>query len=305
MLAWKRNKMPLPKLKPISEQVMVITGASSGIGLATARTAAKSGAKVVLAARSGHVLEKIVRELIAAGREAVAIVADVGDRQQVEKVALHALERFDRIDTWVNNAGVSIYGKLEEVPDDDSRRLFDTNFWGVVYGSLAALPCLKVSRGALINVGSELSDAVTPSQGMYAASKHAVKGFNDALRVELEIDQAPVSVTLIQSTAVNTPFPQNARSYTDKEPRLPSPLLDPQEVADAIIDAATTPRRYVKVGALSKLNSMIAKLAPGVGDRLSINQATRQHLEETPRNPKGCLYSPSERGRIRGSGIAG
>src|SRR4029079_11582679 len=106
--------------------------------------------------------------------------------------------------------------------DEDNRRLFDTNFWGVVYGSLAALPHLKTNGGALLNVGSEVSEAVVPLQGMYSASKHAVKGFTDALRVEIEeIDGAPVSITLIQPTAVDTPFPQHARNYMANEPKLP------------------------------------------------------------------------------------
>src|SRR6188472_3902570 len=126
------------------------------------------------------------------------------------------MDRVARIDTWVNNAGVSIYGRLHEVSEADNRRLFDTNFWGVVNGSLVALPLLRREGGALINVGSEVSDAVVPLQGMYSASKHAVKGFTDALRVEVEgIDKAPVSITLIQPTAVDTPFPQRARNYTD------------------------------------------------------------------------------------------
>ncbi len=111
---------------------------------------------------------------------------------------------------------MSIYGRLDEVSEEDSRRLFDTNFWGVVNGSLVALPHLLKQGGALINVGSEVSDAVVPLQGMYSASKHAVKGFTDALRVEIEeVDKAPVSITLIQPTAVNTPYPQHAKNYMD------------------------------------------------------------------------------------------
>src|SRR5690606_6572309 len=131
------------------------------------------------------------------------------------------IARFGRIDTWINNAGISIFGRLEEVTEEDSRRLFDTNFWGVVHGSLAALPYLRKNGGALINVGSEVSDAVVPYQGMYSASKHAVKGFTDALRVEVEeMDEAPISITLIQPSAVNTPFPMHAKNYMDKEPKL-------------------------------------------------------------------------------------
>lgn len=167
-------------LKPLGQQVVVITGASSGIGLATARMAARAGAKLVLSARSEQTLNSIAQGIRDSGGEAIACVADVGDRAQVETVAQAALERFGHIDTWINDAGVAIYGKLWVASEEDNRRLFDTNFWGVVNGSLAALPHLRSHGGALINVGSEVSDAFVPLQGMYTASKHAVKGFTDA-----------------------------------------------------------------------------------------------------------------------------
>jgi len=291
------------KLKPLNEQVIVITGASSGIGLATADEAAKRGAKVVLAARSGESIDEIVSRIIAAGGEAIGVTCDVADRAQVERLARSAVDRFGRIDTWVNNAGVAIYGRLDEVSDEDNRRLFDTNFWGLVNGSLAALPHLRTNGGALINVGSEVSDAYVPLLGMYTASKHAVKGFTDALRVEVEdVDKAPVSITLIQPTATDTPFPQNARNYMDKEPKLPDPLDDPQDVADAILDAAEHPTRSKKVGAMSKISTTVAKVAPGLGDKMAAKQADRQQYEERPRDPDGSLNKPSESGRVRGTG---
>ena len=149
----------------------------------------------------------------------------------------------------MNDAGLAIYGRLDEVSDADSRRMFEVNFWGLVNGSLAALPHLKRQGGALINLGSEVSEAAVPLLGMYTASKHAVKGFTDALRLEVEeVDKAPVSITLIQPTAVDTPFPQHARNYQDQEPKLPTPMIDPQQVADAILEAAVTPTRSKKVG---------------------------------------------------------
>src|SRR5689334_18874340 len=147
------------KLKPLNEQVMVITGASSGIGLATAEAAAKEHVKLVLAARSESALKEIVGRINSAGGEAIAVTCDVAERQQVNRLAAAAIHRFGRIDTWVNNAGQGLYGRLDEVTDEDHRRLFDINFWGLVYGSLAALPHLKVHGGALINLGSEVSDA--------------------------------------------------------------------------------------------------------------------------------------------------
>ena len=292
-------------LKPIREQVMVITGASSGIGLATAHAAAIGGAKLVLAARSEQTLADIVRRIHAAGGEAIYVVADVAHRDQVQRIADAAIEKFGRIDTWVNDAGVSIYGTLEEVSDEDSRRLFDTNFWGVVNGSLVALPYLKASGGALLNVGSEVSDAVVPLQGMYSASKHAVKGFTDALRVEQEkVGKANVVITLIQPTAVDTPYPQHARNYTAREPKLPSPRISPEVVAEAILHAATTPTREVKVGLMAKVNSLLARLAPRAADVLAALQASRQHYDEPPRKPEGTLRVPGGTGQIKGSGAA-
>jgi short-subunit dehydrogenase len=290
-------------LKPLNQQVVVITGASSGIGLATAVAAAEEGAKLVLTSRSQDTLEELAQRINANGGEAIAVVADVAERQQVQQVAEAAISRFGRIDTWINDAGLSIYGRLDEVSEEDSRRLFDINFWGVVNGSLVALPHLKVAGGALINVGSEVSEAVVPLQGMYSASKHAVKGFTDALRVEIqEVDKAPVSITLIQPTAVDTPFPEHAKNYMDKEPKLPTPMIEPSQVAKAILGAAQKPERYVKVGAMAKMNTTMAKLAPALGDKMSAMQADRQQRDELPRDPEGTLYRPGEAGRIHGEG---
>ena len=203
--------------------------------------------------------------------------------------AREAVEHFGRIDTWVNNAGVSIYGRLDEVSDADSRRLFDTNFWGVVNGSLAALPHLKARGGSLINVGSEVSEAVVPLQGIYTASKHAVKGFTDALRVEIEeLDKALVSITLIQPTAVDTPFPHHARNYMEREPKLPTPMINPEQVAEAILKAATEGGRDVKVGAMAVVNTAISKLMPSLGDKMSAGEevsSRKKFLRFTRRAP--------------------
>lgn len=287
-------------LKPLNRQVIVITGATSGIGLATAQEAAKEGARLVLAARGADVLDAVVTRFTDLGQEAVGVVADVSERAQVERIAQAAIERFGRIDTWVNNAGVSIYGKMETVSEADARRLFDVNFWGVVHGSMVALPYLKEHGGALINVGSEVSEAVVPLQGFYSASKHAVKGFTDALRVELLEEQAPVSVTLIQPTAVNTPFPEHARNYMAREPKLPSPKIEARKVAEAICDAAERAVRDVRVGAMSKLNTAAAKVMPGLHDFMAKKQATTQQYDHTPIDPEGTLFKPGEAGRIRG-----
>jgi len=164
------------KLKELPAQVIVITGATSGIGLATARMAAENGAKVVLVARNGDALHKLANDVNESGGKAVYSVADVADEAALRKAAEKAVGAFGRIDTWINNAGGSIYGRIMDVPTEDLRRLFETNLWGVVNGSKIAVENLLENGGALINVGSEVSDIPVPLQSMYASSKHAVKG---------------------------------------------------------------------------------------------------------------------------------
>jgi short-subunit dehydrogenase len=292
------------RLKKLADQVIVITGASSGIGLATAEAAAKGGAKLVLAARSEKALQDIAGRL---GASAVAVTCDVSDRAQVERVAETALAKFGRIDTWVNNAGLGLYGRLDETTDADARRLFDVNYWGVVHGCTVALKHLKATGGALITVGSEVSESYVPLLGQYVASKHAVKGFVDTLRVEVEdVDKAPVSITLIQPSAVDTPFPQHARNYQPREPKLPDPMIDPAQVAAAILDAAETPTRDKRVGTGAKISTTMATLFPGMGDRMAAKQVDKQHYDEKPRHPEGALHQPSAAtgvvARTRGTG---
>jgi short-subunit dehydrogenase len=142
------------KLKRLNQQVMVITGVSSGIGLVTARAAAERGTRLVLASRSQCELQQLKEEITANGGQAIAVGADVGQEEDVRRIAQAAQEQFGGFDTWVNNAGVSIYGKLLEISIEDMRRLFETNFWGVVYGSLEAARNLKQQGGAIINIGS-------------------------------------------------------------------------------------------------------------------------------------------------------
>lgn len=255
-------------LKKLSDQVIVITGATSGIGLATARMAARRGAKLVLAARNEDALKQLSHELAAAGCQAVYAVADVGVEEDVRRIADVALERFGGFDTWINNAGISIFGRTEDVPLEDHKRLFQTNFWGVVHGSLVALEHLKRRGGALINVGSEVSDHALPVQNTYAASKHAVKGFTEGLRVELANEKAPVSVTLIKPAAIDTMFVPHARNYLQVEPQLPPPLYAPEVVAEAILFAAEHPRRDLFVGGAAQVASVSARYAPRVFDRM-------------------------------------
>ncbi|MDX5418778.1 MAG: SDR family oxidoreductase [Hymenobacteraceae bacterium] len=289
------------KLKPLHDQVIVITGASSGIGLATAFAAAKKGARLVLAARNEQALQDIAQEINENGGQAIPVRADVGRQQDVQRIADVALSHFGGFDTWVNDAGVSIYGRLLEVSDDDNRRMFDTNFWGLVYGSQMAAMHLRNRGGAIINIGSVLSDVAIPMQGMYSASKHAVKGFTDALRIELEEEDAPVSVTLIKPSAINTPYPEHARNYTDHKLTLPPPVYEPEEVANAILYAATHQKRDITVGGGGKFMSITNRLAPGLMDLSSEELMTDQQLLDEPaKQREGALHRPGEGGRIHG-----
>jgi short-subunit dehydrogenase len=287
--------------KPLREQVIVITGASSGIGLATAKMAAGAGSRVVLAARNAGALTRVAEDINREGGVAVPVAADVSRREDVQRIADLAIQRFGGFDTWVNNAGTSIFGRMELVSDEDHRRLFDINFWGLVYGSMIAAEYLKRRGGALINLGSVASDNGLPLQGMYSATKHAIKAFTDSLRMELEAEGAPVSVTLIKPTSINTPFPQNAKNYMDREPKLPPPVYPPEEVARSILHAATHRVRDIYVGGASRVMSALGRQAPRAMDRLGETVFMRgEKRDEPPRKPEGTLNQPGPGGRVHG-----
>ena len=256
------------RLKPVEEQTIVITGASSGIGLTTARMAADRGARLVLAARSEDALRELTEEIRRDGGEAEYVVADVTDPEAVREIARTAEDAFGGFDTWVNVAGAFIYGRLQDVPVEDMRKLFDTNVWGLLYGSLEAAEHLKERGGAIINIGSVLSDRALYLQGSYSASKHAVKGFTDALRMELEDEGAPVSVTLIKPSAIDTPYTDHAKNYMEEEAELPPPIYAPETVARAILSAAERPKRDVFVGSGGKSMSMLGYYTSGLMDTI-------------------------------------
>lgn len=294
------------KLKPLGEQVMVITGASSGIGLSTAKQAARAGASVVVAARNKRDLARAVHEIRTAGGRAIDVVADVGDAAQVEAIADRAVAEFGRIDTWVNNAAVSMYGTTMELPLEDMRRQFDINYWGTVYGSRIAVPHLAKQGGALINVASVLAERAIPLQGNYCAAKHAMKAFTETLRMELEAEGLPISVSLVKPGSTDTPLFQKARNHMPREPQPVPPVNAPELPARIILECATRPIRDVLIGGAGKATSVLSKVAPWLVDRyMEENLFESQQAPEPMTDRPDNLWAPvehdgGERGRYHG-----
>ena len=292
-----------PKLKPLDQQVVVLTGASSGIGWATALALAERGATVFGVARNEEALRKLTAEVEAKGGRAGHHVADVGVQAEVAAAAHACTARFGGFDAWINDAGASIYGKLWETPIEDHRRLFETNYWGVVYGSLTAVEHLRSKGGKLINVGSVLSDFSIPEQGAYCAAKHAVKGFTNALREELVSAKVPVSLTLIKPSAISTPFPEHAVSYMDTPGKLPPPLYAPELVAEAILHALEHAGvRELTVGSAGKAQTLMFNWAPWLAEPLFglVGPLMQQEKSEV-HGGKINLHEAGTGGRARGT----
>jgi len=293
--------MKLP-LKSLSDQIVVITGASSGIGLATARMAAERGARVVVAARNEDALRQFCDQVRSQGGQARYVVVDVASEQDVRRLAGEAVGHFGGFDTWINNAGVSIYGPLLQTSIEDARKLFETNFWGVVHGSRVAAEHLRNRGGAIINVGSEVSDLGAPMQGYYSATKHAVKGFTDVLRMELQQQNAPVSVTLIKPGPINTPFTQHAKNLLPDKPTHVPPVYAPEIVAEAILHAAENPVREQYVGGAAKAMATLRRWAPSVADKVigkTLMEGTHSG-HPNDREREGSLYKPGFGGQEHG-----
>lgn len=293
-----RRAQRLPRQKPLAEQSIVITGATSGIGLATARRAARAGARVFLIARSEEALRNLCDSLQAEGCRAAYAVADVSERALLEAAAERCVRLFGGIDTWINNAGVTIYGPIRDTTLEDQRRLFETNYWGTVNGSLVAVERMRdqPGGGTLINVGSILSDAAIPVQGVYSASKHAVKGFTNALRMELIRERAPVRVSLIKPAAVDTPYKDHARNLTGDSMRNPPPVYSVNVVAEAVLHCAHHPVREITVGGGGRLLASFHALAPGIAEPLMARLVPALHRDRrnSQRITDDGLFDPTE-----------
>ncbi|WP_138419320.1 SDR family oxidoreductase [Aquibacillus sediminis] len=302
------QKVALKKsLKPLHEQVIVITGASSGVGLVTARMAAYRGAKLVLAARNKKALEQLTEELKAQGYPATYVQADVGIEEDVQKIAETAIKEFGRFDTWVNNAGVTIYGYAMDVSIEDMKRMHDTNYWGVVYGSKVAVNHFKQRGipGALINVGSLFGDRGTIIQSTYAPSKFAVHGWTESLRMELEKEKVPVSVTLIHPGRIDTPYNEHATSYLDEHPVHKGMIYPPEAVAEAILFAAEHPKRDMYVGSQAKLLALLGTLFPRLTDKLieMLMAPTQYANRPSDSNNNSALYHAGYGMHERGTNV--
>ncbi len=301
-------------LKPLAEQTLVITGATSGIGLAIAEAAVAAGANVMLAARNAEALDEIGRRLGSDFRldgggggkkrrprgRVASLAGDVADPEYADRLASATIAHFGGFDTWINDAAAATYGTLMETPVTDQRRVFEVGYWGTVKGSLAALAHLHEKGGAIINIGSVLGTRAMIQQGPYSAMKHAVKGFTDALRTEVMEGKLPVSVTLIKPAAMHTPYPDHARNRMETPAKLPPVIYDPRLVARAVLFAAETPRRDLTVGGFG-LGAVVGDFVmPGLLDKAMalFGTAAQQSDRRTPAASADNLYQPRKDGSI-------
>jgi short-subunit dehydrogenase len=281
---------------PLDQQVVVITGASQGIGRETALEMAGRGAAVVAAARNEQALRTLAEQIRESGGQAEPVVTDVADHGQVERLGALAVERFGRIDTWVNNAAVSIYATVEQLEPDEMERLVRVNLLGQMYGSKVAIAHMKPRRaGTIINVGSALSERAIPLQSAYVATKHGIAGFTEALRLELLHDRAGIDVVLVLPSSINTPLFGFARSKLGVQPMPVPPVYEPRVVAEVICHAAEHGGREIVVGGWGKLLTLGQWLSPSLVDRYMLQggRMWEQQRTDRPDDRRDNLFTPS------------
>ncbi|HJQ68629.1 MAG TPA: SDR family oxidoreductase [Blastocatellia bacterium] len=276
-------------------EVVVITGASAGVGRATARAFARRGARVGLLARGRDGLEGARRDVEAAGGRALVLPADVANADEVEAAAAIVESEFGPIDIWINNAMVSVFSPVKEMTADEYRRVTDVTYLGLVYGTLAALKrMLPRDRGMIVQVGSALAYRGIPLQSAYCAAKHAVQGFHDSLRSELIHDKSRVRVTMVQLPALNTPQFSWVRSRLPGKPQPVPPIFQPEIAAHAIVYAAHSNRREIYVGGPTVMAIVGDKIAPGLLDHYLAEMGYEGQQMKEPVDPdrRDNLWEP-------------
>ena len=284
----------MARKKPLSEQVVVVTGASSGLGRAVARLAGRRGAKVVVTARNAEALEACVREIEAFGSEALAVPADCAVQDEVAQVIEQAVDRFGRIDTYVANAIVTVYAETYRYEPDELRRIMDVNFFGQVYGYWAALPHLRESQGTFLSVQSALAYRGIPLQGGYCASKAALRTFFESARVELLKAGWGVDISVVHPAAINTPQFDRDRQKLGKQPQPEPPIYQPEPFADAVLHCCESPIRELPVGWGAQKLMWGQKLSPRAGDLVLLRSGWKsQHTgEDKPVGAPDNLFEP-------------
>jgi NAD(P)-dependent dehydrogenase (short-subunit alcohol dehydrogenase family) len=297
----------MARKKPLSDQVLVVTGASSGLGRAIARGAGDRGAKVVVTARNEEALGNCVQEVERAGSEALAVPADCTQQDQVERVVTEAVERFGRIDTYVANAIVTVYSEVERLQPEELRRVLDVNFFGVAYGFWAALPHLRQTSGTFLHVSSALAYRGIPLQGAYCASKAGLRAFLESARVEEQKAGTGVSISLVLPGAINTPQFDRDRQKIGYQPQPVPPIYQPEPFAEVTLHCAERPIRELPISWGAQKLLWGQKLSPRAGDWiLRRNGWKGQHTDEpkpldAPDNLFDTLHGdPGAHGRFDG-----
>ena len=301
-----------PNLKPIDQQVVAIVGASRGIGRQTATRFAERGATLVLAARNLDALSEVELACRQAGAKDVAIMAaDVTSPAEMTAIASEATTRFGRLDSWVHVAGVDLWSTFEETTPDEFRRIIEVNLLGPAFGAMAALPALRsTGGGALIAVSSVEAEVPLPWQSAYAASKHGMDAFLRTLRMELEAEGAPIAVTQIQPSGIDTPLFHWARTRIGVEPKPTAPVYDPDVVAELILHAAEHPSRELVAGGGGWMLRLAHRLAPDMTDRaLTIfgfagQRTKRPKDDDAPSNLESPVPTAAVRGGFGGRGFS-
>ena len=285
------------QLKPISEQVVVIVGASSGIGRETALEFARQGAKVVISARSESGLASLANEIEAIGGIVKVIPCDVAYFERVKAIADLAIEQYSRIDTWVHCAASGIHARFEEITPEEFQRVIDVTLMGQVYGAMAALPYIKQQgRGAMIHVSSMEGRRALPLQSPYSTAKHGLEGFLESLRVELQHDKIPVSVTSIKPAVINTPFYNHVQTKLGVKPTGIPPYYSPKLVAEAILHCAEHPTRDFIVGDVGRILDLAQRLSPELMDSIlvAIGFSGQRTSEPKSADDPNNLYAPMD-----------